>query len=142
KKYGLTREQLDNYALQSYKKAQEATDQGKFKSEIVPIQIRKNAENIIVDKDEDIYKLVPEKVSLLKPAFETNGNLTAANSSNINESAAVLLLASKVAVNKYKLKAVVIKASSADAAQAPEWSTTAPRLAITRAFKRANTALT
>src|SRR5690606_13337624 len=142
KKYGLTREQLDNYALQSYKKAQEATDQGKFKSEIVPIQIRKNAENIIVDKDEDIYKLVPEKVSLLKPAFETNGNLTAANSSNLNDGAAVLLLASKEAVNKYNLKPLAKIVSYADAAQAPEWFTTSPSLAITKALKQANLSLT
>ncbi|WP_060873460.1 acetyl-CoA C-acyltransferase [Myroides odoratus] len=142
KKYGLTREQLDNYALQSYKKAQEATEQGKFKSEIVPIQIRKNAENIIVDKDEDIYKLVPEKVSLLKPAFETNGNLTAANSSNLNDGAAVLLLASKEAVNKYNLKPLAKIVSYADAAQAPEWFTTSPSLAISKALKQANLSLT
>lgn len=142
KKYGLTREQLDNYALQSYKKAQEATEQGKFKSEIVPIQIRKNAENIIVNKDEDIYKLVPEKVSLLKPAFETNGNLTAANSSNLNDGAAVLLLASKEAVNKYNLKPLAKIVSYADAAQAPEWFTTSPSLAITKALKQANLSLT
>lgn len=140
-KYGHTRQQLDDYALQSYKKAQEATEQGKFKSEIVPIEFARKDGSVIVDKDEDIYKLIPEKVPTLKPVFETNGKLTAANSSNLNDGAAALILASAEAVKKHNLKPIAKIVSYADAAQAPEWFTTSPSIAITKALKQANLSL-
>lgn len=138
KKYGHTRQQLDDYALLSYKKAQEATEQGKFKNELVTVNVQGKKEIITVDKDEDIYKLIPEKVAQLKPAFEKDGLLTAANSSNLNDGAAALILASEEAVKKYNLKPLAKIVSYADAAQAPEWFTTSPSIAVTKALKQAN----
>ena len=140
-KYNLTREQQDEYAVSSYAKATKATQEGKFKNEIIPITVsQKNGETIIQD-DEDIYKIVPDKVSKLKPIFDKNGTITAANASNLNDGAAALLLASKEAVTKYNLKPIARIVAYADAAQAPEWFTTSPALAIPKALKQANLTL-
>ncbi|WP_449398548.1 acetyl-CoA C-acyltransferase [Chryseobacterium wanjuense] len=138
KKYGLTREELDNYALESYRKAREATEKGKFRNELIEISISSKKEKIIIDRDEDIYKLIPEKVSQLKPVFESDGSLTAANSSNLNDGAAALILASADAIKKYNLQPLAKIVSYADAAQAPEWFTTSPSVAITKALGLAN----
>lgn len=138
KKYGLTREELDNYALESYRKAREATEKGKFRNELIEISISSKKEKIIIDRDEDIYKLIPEKVSQLKPVFESDGSLTAANSSNLNDGAAALILASADAIKKYNLQPLAKIVSYADAAQAPEWFTTSPSVAITKVLRLAN----
>ncbi|MGE8512830.1 MAG: acetyl-CoA C-acyltransferase [Chryseobacterium culicis] len=138
KKYGFTREQLDSYALESYRKAREATEEGKFKNELIEMSVSTKKEKIIIDQDEDIYKLIPEKVPQLKPVFEKDGLLTAANSSNLNDGAAALVLASASAVKKYNLKPLAKIISYADAAQAPEWFTTSPSVAITKALRHAN----
>ncbi len=103
KKYGLTRQQLDDYALLSYKRAQDAAKTGKFNNELITISVEGKKGTTTVDKDEDIDKLIPEKISLLKPAFEADGTLTAANSSNLNDGAAALLLASKEALEHHHL---------------------------------------
>lgn len=137
-KYNLTREQQDEYALSSYAKAAKATNDGKFKNEIIPIKIKHKAGEIIIDNDEDVFKVIPEKVAKLNPVFIKNGTITAANASNLNDSAAALLLASKEAVEKYNLKPIAKIISYADAAQAPEWFTTTPSIAITKALKQAN----
>ncbi|WP_293874122.1 acetyl-CoA C-acyltransferase [Flavobacterium sp.] len=137
-KYELTREQQDEYALSSYAKAAKATNEGKFRNEIIPIKINHKTGETIIDYDEDIFKVTPEKVSKLNPVFVKNGTITAANASNLNDSAAALLLASKEAVEKYNLKPLAKIISYADAAQAPEWFTTAPSIAITKALKQAN----
>jgi acetyl-CoA C-acetyltransferase len=141
KKYNLSREQQDNYALSSYEKAVKATKEGKFKNEIIPITIANKNGDIIINEDEDIYKVIPEKVTKLKPSFDENGTITAANASNLNDSAAAILLASKEAVEKYNLKPLAKIISYADAAQAPEWFTTSPSIAITNALKRAKLTL-
>ncbi len=138
KKYNLSREQLDAFALLSYQRAKLATEQGKFKSEIIPVKIENKNESQILEVDEDIYKLIPEKVAKLKPVFEADGKLTAANSSNLNDGAAALILASEDAVKKYNLKPLARIVSFADAAQAPEWFTTSPSIAISQALKRGN----
>lgn len=141
KKYQLSREEQDEYALQSYSKAAKATKEGKFNSEIIPIGIIQKNNQIIIQEDEDIYKVIPEKVAQLKPTFVENGTITAANASNLNDGAAALLLASKEAVVKYNLKPIAKIISYADAAQAPEWFTIAPSIAIPKALKRANLAI-
>lgn len=141
KKYKLSREVLDAYAIESYKRAAQATVNGKFKAEIIPVHIEAKGGNILVDKDEDVDKIILDKVSKLKPTFEKDGNLTAANSSNLNDGAAALILASAEAVKKYKLKPLAKIISYADAAQAPEWFTTAPAKAIPLALKAANLTL-
>lgn len=138
KKYELSREQQDQYALNSYEKATKATKEGKFKHEIIPIKIVQKNNEILLQEDEDIYKIIPEKVSKLTPTFDKNGTITAANASNLNDGAAAILLASKEAVEKYNLKPLAKIISYADASQEPEWFTTTPSLAITKALKQAN----
>ncbi len=141
KKYGLSREQQDVYAVQSYKKAKQATESGKFQNEIIPITVEQKTGSILIDRDEDIEKIIFDKVSKLKPAFEKDGTITAANASNLNDGAAALILASKEAVEKYNLKPLAKIISYADAAQAPEWFTTSPSLAIPKALAQANLSL-
>lgn len=138
KKYKLSREALDKFAIESYQKAQNATKNGKFKNEIAAITVEQKNGSVVIDKDEDVDKIILDKVSKLKPVFEKDGNLTAANSSNLNDGAAALILASKEAVEKYNLKPLARIVSYADAAQAPEWFTTSPALAIPKALEQAN----
>lgn len=139
--YGLTREQQDVYALLSYEKALKATKEGKFKNEIVPFELFSKNGSRLVTEDEDVYKVLPEKVSKLSPSFVSDGTITAANASNLNDGAAALLLASAEAVAQYNLKPLAKIIGYADAAQTPEWFTTAPSLAIPKALKRARLAL-
>jgi len=139
--FDFSREQLDAYALQSYQKAQKATEANKFKAELVSIPVKKGKETIAYAIDEDVYKVIPEKMATLAAVFEKEGKLTAANSSNINDGAAVLLLASKEAVEMHQLKPLAKIIGYADAAQAPEWFTTAPALAIPKALKMAEISL-
>ncbi|MBO9691490.1 acetyl-CoA C-acyltransferase [Chryseobacterium sp.] len=141
KKYGLTRQQLDEYALFSYQRAQEATKKGKFNNELIQITVEGKKGTTIVDQDEDIDKLIPEKIALLKPAFEADGTLTAANSSNLNDGAAALLLASKEALERHHLNPLARIVAYADAAQAPEWFTTSPSVAIQKILKHTGLAL-
>lgn len=138
KKYGHTREQLDQYALLSYARAKAATESGKFENELVPVNVVGKKQSFTVDKDEDIYKLIAEKVPLLSPVFEKDGMLTAANSSNLNDGAAALILASEEALKKYDLKPLARIVSFADAAQDPVWFTTSPAIAINKALKQAD----
>lgn len=141
RKYNLSREELDRCAVASYRKAQEATAAGKFRSEIVPVSVPQKKGDVLIDRDEDIDKIIVEKVPNLKPVFEEGGNLTAANSSNLNDGAAALLLASAEAVTRHQLKPLARIVAYADAAQAPEWFTTAPSLAIPKALKMAQLTL-
>lgn len=138
KKHSHTREELDAYALASYAKAQQATISGKFLQECISVDITTKKGTTTVDKDEDIAKLIPEKIAQLAPAFETNGALTAANSSNLNDGAAALILASESAIAEHNLKPLAKIIAYADAAQDPAWFTTSPALAIQKALKQAN----
>lgn len=137
REFGISRQEQDEYALQSYARAAKATQEGKFKNEIVPISIRRNGMEGLYAADEDIEKIVPEKLPLLKPAFEQNGTITAANASNLGDGAAALLLASEEAVRKYNLTPLARIVSYSDAAQAPEKFTTAPSIALPKALKLA-----
>ncbi|MCX8525576.1 acetyl-CoA C-acyltransferase [Chryseobacterium formosus] len=137
-KYKLTREQQDGYALKSYEKAAKATKEGKFKNEVIPFTLKQKQGETVITEDEDIYKIIPEKVSKLKPSFVEGGTITAANASNLNDGAAAILLASKEALEQYNLKPLAKIIGYADAAQAPEWFTTAPSIAIPKALKKAN----
>lgn len=137
RKYNLSREAQDDYALATYHKAQEATRAGKFAAEIQAITVKQKSGDLLISEDEDIYKLVPEKIGKLPPAFEADGTITAANASNLNDGAAALVLASADMVQQQGLKPLARIMSYADAAQAPEWFTTAPSLAIPKALQRA-----
>lgn len=141
RKYNLSREAQDAYALASYDKATTATQQGKFRTEIVPVEVKQKSGTTIVAEDEDIHKIVPEKVAKLPPAFEKGGSITAANASNLNDGAAALVLASADMIKLHRLKPLARILSYADAAQEPEWFTTSPSLAIPKALQRAGLSL-
>ena len=138
KEHGITREDQDNFAITSYQRATEARDSGKFNEEVVPISIpQRKGEPKIKAKDEEYTNVFLDKIPSLRPAFDKEGTITAANASTINDGASVLILASKEAVEKYGLKPIAKIVSYADAAQAPEWFTTAPSLAVPKALEKA-----
>ncbi|WP_132225852.1 acetyl-CoA C-acyltransferase [Albibacterium bauzanense] len=135
----ISREDQDAYAIESYKRAQRACKDGKFKKEIVPIEIvGRKGEITIIDEDEEIYNVNFEKIPALKPVFQKEGTVTAANASTLNDGAAALILMSKKKLEELGLKPIARILSYADAQQAPEWFTTAPSKAIPKALKLAN----
>ncbi len=138
-KYDISREAQDEYAVSSYQKSAATTANGKFKDEIVPIEIpQKKGEPLVIIEDEEFKKVDFNKIPGLKPAFSPDGSVTAANASTMNDGASALLLASEWAVKEYGLKPIARIVSFADAEQEPEWFTTAPTLATPTALKRAN----
>jgi acetyl-CoA C-acetyltransferase len=138
KEYGITREDQDNFAITSYQRAMEAWDAGKFNEEVVPVSIpQRKGDPKIIAKDEEYTNVFLDKIPSLRPAFDKEGTITAANASTINDGASALILASKEAVEKYGLKPIAKIVSYADAAQAPEWFTTAPSLAVPKALEKA-----
>ena len=135
---GISREEQDAFAIESYKRSQAAQTAGKFDAEIIPISIpQRKGDPIVISKDEEPFNVKFDKIPELKSAFLKDGSVTAANASTMNDGAAALVLASKDAVEKYGLKPIAILRSSADAEQAPEWFTTAPSLAVPRAVEKA-----
>lgn len=137
-KFKLSRIQQDEFALQSYEKAATATRNKKFENEIAPVLINTKDGETIFNEDEDVFKVIPEKVPKLKPVFVENGTITAANASNINDGAAALILVSKKAIKEYDLTPLVKIIAYADASQEPEWFTTSPSVAISKALKQTN----
>jgi acetyl-CoA C-acetyltransferase len=138
-KYNISREQQDEFAIQSYKRAAEATEKGNFKDEIVPVNVpQRRGDDLVVSEDEEYKKVRFDKIPSLRPAFSKDGSATAANSSTINDGASALILASEEAVQKYSLQPIAEILSFADAAHEPEWFTTAPTLAVPKALQRAN----
>jgi acetyl-CoA C-acetyltransferase len=136
-KFGITRETQDEFAIQSYKKAQHATEAGLFKDEIVPVEIaQKKGPAVLMDKDEEPYKVDFSKIPGLRPAFGKDGTVTAANASTINDGASAMVLASADAVKKYNLTPLARIVSYADAEHDPFWFTTAPTLAAPKAIQR------
>jgi len=135
----ISREDQDIYAIESYRRAQHASKSGLFKKEIVPIEVTDPKGKItLVDEDEDIYNVDFEKIPLLKPIFQKEGTVTAANASTLNDGAAALLLMSRSKLEELGLEPLARIVSYADAQQAPEWFTTAPSKAIPKALKLAN----
>jgi acetyl-CoA C-acetyltransferase len=141
-KYNITREDQDNFAIASYTKSAEAWKAGKFDNEIVPVAVpQRKGDPILVTEDEEYKNVFLDKIPGLRPAFDKDGTITAANASTLNDGASALVLASKEAVEKYGLKPIGKIVSYADAAQAPEWFTTAPSLAIPKALDKAGLSL-
>jgi len=137
-KYEITRAEQDAFAIQSYKRAAAATESGIFKEEIVPVAVpQRRGDPLIVDEDEEYKRVKFEKIPSLRPAFNKDGTVTAANASTINDGASALVLASAAAVKKYKLKPIAKILSFADAAHEPAWFTTAPTKAAPLALKLA-----
>lgn len=138
-KYTLSREMQDNFAIESYKRAAAAWQNGHFANEVVPIELTdKKGNTKTIGEDEEFKKVNFEKIPTLKPTFTKNGTVTAANASSINDGAAALLIVSEEALTKYNLKPIARIVSYADAAHEPEWFTTAPVKAAEMALKRAN----
>lgn len=137
-KYGITREQQDTYATDSYKRTAEATGNGYLASEIVPVEIpQKKGDPLRILDDEEYRKVVFDKIPGLRPAFTPDGTVTAANASTINDGATALILASETAVKRLGLKPIAVIRGFADAEQAPEWFTTSPTVAAPKALKMA-----
>jgi acetyl-CoA C-acetyltransferase len=134
--YKITREDQDAYAIQSYKRAAAATEKGYFKNEIVPVEIS-GKQTITVTEDEDVKKVNFDKIPTLKPTFQKDGTVTAANASNINDGAAAVVLVSGGKLKELGLKPLARIVSFADASQAPEWFTTTPVKAISKALAKA-----
>lgn len=135
---GFSREDQDNYAIESYKRAAKATEDGHFKDEIFSIEIpQRKADPIIFSEDEDFRKVKFEKIPTLRTVFKKDGTVTAANASNINDGAAALVLMSASKAEELGLKPLAKVLSYADAAQEPQWFTTSPALAIPKALEKA-----
>ncbi len=138
----ISREEQDNFAIESYKRAQAAIKAGKFKEEIIDIENKDRKGNIsIINTDEEPSNVIFDKISSLKPVFKKDGTVTAANASSLNDGAAALLLMSKEKAEALGLKPLAKIIAYADAQQAPEWFTTAPSKAIPLALKKANLTL-
>ena len=134
----ISREDQDAYAIESYKRSQNAQKEGKFKNEIIPVEIKdRKGEISLVENDEEINAVKFEKIPSLKAVFKKDGTVTAANASTLNDGAAALVLMSKAKADELGLKPLAKILSYADAQQAPEWFTTAPSKAIPRALERA-----
>ena len=139
KEHNISREDQDNFAITSYQRASAAWTNGKFNDEIVAVSVpQRKGDPIVIKEDEEYKNVFLDKIPGLRPAFDKDGTITAANASTINDGASALILASKEAVDKYGLKPLAKIVSYADAAQAPEWFTTAPSLAIPKALEKVN----
>lgn len=133
-----TREQQDQYAIESYKRAQKATAEGWFNDEIAPVEVPvRGKDPIVVAADEELAKVNFDKIPGLKPVFQKDGTVTAANASSINDGAAAVVLMSLEKALALGLKPLAKIRGYADAAHAPEWFTTAPAKAVPIAMERA-----
>jgi acetyl-CoA C-acetyltransferase len=135
---GITRQEQDAFAIESYRRAQFAVNEGKFEKEIIPVVVpQRNGSTVLFGKDEEPFNVVFDKIPLLKSAFIKDGTVTAANASTMNDGAAALLLMSKAKADELGLKPIARILAYADAEQAPEMFTTTPSLAVPMAVKKA-----
>lgn len=138
KEHTITREDQDNFAITSYLRSADAWKAGRFDNEIISVAVpQRKGDPIMISEDEEFKNVFLDKIPGLKPAFDKDGTITAANASTLNDGASALILASKEAVEKYGLTPIAKIVSYADAAQAPEWFTTAPSLAVPKALAKA-----
>jgi len=138
KEHNISREDQDAFAIESYRRAAAAWEAGKFNDEIVAVPVpQRKGDPIMISKDEEYTNVFLDKIPSLRPAFDKEGTITAANASTINDGASALVLASEEMVQKLGLKPLAKIVSYADAAQAPEWFTTAPSIAIPKALEKA-----
>ena len=133
-----SREAQDEYAIESYNRAQQATSDGIFRTEIVPVVIpQRKGEPLVIDEDEEPAKARFEKIPALKPAFDKDGTITAANASKLNDGAAAMLITSEENAKDLGLKPLVRILEQASASHQPEWFTTAPSKAIGKVLNKA-----
>lgn len=135
---GVTREDQDQFAIESYKRSQAAVNEGRFENEVVPVEIpQRKGEPILFAKDEEPFNVKFDKIPELKGAFIKDGTVTAANASTMNDGAAALVLISREKAEALGLKPIAKILAYADAEQAPEWFTTTPSVAVPRAVAKA-----
>ncbi len=135
---GISREDQDAFAIESYKRSQAAVSGGKFDNEIVPVPItQKKGDPILFAKDEEPFNVKFDKIPELKGAFTKDGTVTAANASTMNDGAAALVLMSKEKADELGLKPIAKIIGYADAEQAPEWFTITPAIAVPKAVAKA-----
>lgn len=137
-----SREEQDNFALESYRRSAESWKNGKFKDEVIPVSIpQRRGEPVMVTEDEDVFKVKAEKVPSLRPVFDKEGTVTAANASNINDGAAALVLMSAEKAQALGLSPLAKISAYADAAHEPKWFTTAPAKALPKALDKAGVSI-
>lgn len=140
--YNFTREDQDNYAVQSYERSAKAWDAGKFDNEVVPVSVpQRKGDPIMVSKDEEFTNVKLDKIPALNAVFTKDGTVTAANASTINDGAAAVILMSEEKALALGLKPLAYIKGYADAAQEPKWFTTSPSKAIPKALEKAGIAI-
>lgn len=138
KECNISREDQDEYAIESYSRSAKAWENGWFKDEVVPVEVpQRKGDPVVMDEDEEYKNVILEKVPKLRPVFQKEGTVTAANASTLNDGASALVLMSAQKAEELGLKPIAKIRSYADAAQAPEWFTTAPSKALPRAIEKA-----
>lgn len=136
--YNFTREDQDNFAIESYNRSAKAWKNSNFKDEIVPVEIpQRKGEPIIFLEDEEYKNINKDKISTLRPVFSKDGTVTAANASTLNDGAAALVLMNIDKAKELNLKPLAKIRGYADAAQEPKWFTTAPAKALPKAYNKA-----
>ena len=139
REYNISREDQDDFAIQSYKKASDAIKSGLFKNEIVHVNVpQRKGDDIVITEDEEYKNVKLEKLPKLKPVFSPNGTVTAANASSLNDGASAVILMSTEKANELNLKPLAKIISYADASQDPKWFTTSPAKAVHKALKKSN----
>lgn len=135
---GVSREDQDAFAIESYKRSQSAVNEGRFENEIVPVSIpQRKGDPVMFAKDEEPFNVKFDKIPELKGAFTKDGTVTAANASTMNDGAAALVLMSADKAKEFGLKPLAKILAHADAEQAPEWFTTTPAIAVPKAVSKA-----
>ncbi len=135
----ISREEQDTFAIQSYQRSAAAWSAGKFNNEIAPVEVIDRKGNVtLISEDEEYKNVMLDKIPSLRPVFQKDGTVTAANASTLNDGASALVLMSKEKAEAMGIKPLAKIVSYADAEQAPEWFTTAPAKALPKALKKAN----
>ncbi len=137
-KYGFTREQQDEFAITSLRRAQAAIETGAFKDEITPVVIKTRKGEVTVDTDEQPFNANIDKIPTLRPAFRQDGTVTAANSSSISDGGAALVLMAEAEAGQRGIKPLAVIRAHASHAHEPAWFTTAPVGAIKQVLEAAN----
>lgn len=136
--HNFSREDQDNFAIQSYTRSAAAWKNGNFDNEVVPVEVpQRRGDALIISEDEEYKNVILEKIPTLRAAFSKDGTVTAANASTINDGAAALVLMSADKAKELKLTPLTTIKGYADAAQEPKWFTTAPAKALPKALHKA-----
>ena len=139
KDMNITREEQDEFAIESYNRSTKSWEEGKFNDEIVPVSVpQRRGEDLIISEDEEYKNVRMDKIPTLRAVFEKDGTITAANASTLNDGASALVIMSSEKANELGIKPLAKIISYADAAQEPEWFTTAPAKALPIALGKAN----